>query len=67
MMTVAEVREHAERLRGQADLRRRQVKRGVYRGSLEDNLRLITALEGRVDELLTHCDAVEAGTSLVST
>lgn len=60
MMTVAEIRDHAARLQNHAALRRRQIEHGVYRGSREANLALISALEGRVAELLAHCDAVEA-------
>lgn len=59
-MTVAEVREHAGRLQDHAVLKRHQVQQGVYRGDLEANLSLITALENRVRELLAQCDAVEA-------
>lgn len=67
MMTVPEVREHAENLRNHAVLKRHQVEQGAYHGSRKANLDLILALEGRVAELLAQCDAVEEAAVLLLT
>lgn len=60
MMTVDEIREHAQRLQGRLDDERRRVTAGEYSGHPSANLKLIAALEGRVAELLDQCDAAEA-------
>lgn len=58
-MTVTEIREHAERLQGHLEAERRKVKAGEYSGSRTANLNLVAALEGRIDELLGQCRAME--------
>jgi len=65
-MTVNEIRGHAARLQDRLDLERRRVEHGGYLGNRECNLDLVRALEGRITELLAHCDAVEAAAALVS-
>lgn len=59
MMTVEDVREHAERLQGRLDLERRRVGSGGYTGHPAANLELISALEHRVAALLEQCDLLE--------
>lgn len=59
-MTVTEIREHAEQLRGRLQEERRKVGDGTYSGHPHANLVLIEALEGRVAELLSMADRVEA-------
>lgn len=58
-MTVSEIRDHAERLQGRLTEERHRVRDGHYTGHPAANLKLITALEGRVAELLSQCDALE--------
>ena len=59
MMTLPEVRDHAQILQDHLDHKRHQVEQGRYTGSLEDNLNLITALDGRVTELLALCGKLQ--------
>lgn len=63
MMTVVEVREHAERLQGRLETERKKVETGQYTGPRSVHLELIEALEGRIGELLDQCDRVEAATA----
>lgn len=60
MMTVDEVREHAERLQGRLETERKKVETGHYTGPRSVHLELIEALEGRIGELLDQCSKVEA-------
>lgn len=60
MMTVQEIKEHADRLQDRLDAERHKVLRGEYRGSPEANLALIAALDGRITELKAQCAALEA-------
>lgn len=60
-MTVTEIREHAGQLQMRLTEERHRMNAGDYgNGHPRANQELITALEGRVAELLYQCDVVEA-------
>jgi len=59
-MTIGEIEDHAENLRGRLESERGKVRRGEYLGDRRTNSRLIDALEGRVDELVRQCDKLRA-------
>jgi hypothetical protein len=61
-MTVAEIEDHAARLRGRLDEEKRKVRDGDYVGSRRANLALIAALEGRLGELDVLVQQVKAQT-----
>ncbi len=54
-MTLTEIEDHAGTLRARLTAERRKTDQGGYGGSRRANLRLIGALEGRVDELVRQC------------